>query len=77
MSLLDLFRHPSKKKIEEREIADLGRSVEKQVESLKKNKEKRVLEQKRQLAEFNATVDKYGVDGIWFLAFGGIDERKK
>ena len=73
---MSIFSFPSKKKQEELELVQLKGKVDREVKSIKVEKKKKVLAQKAEFKNLNEIVAKYGVEGIYFFALGGIEERK-
>lgn len=66
----------SKGKKEELEREEFRKEVDVAVEALKLEKKKKAIAQKRDFARINSIVNQYGLDGVWFLALGGFEDKR-
>lgn len=70
-----------KKKLEQakndKEFVVLKQEAADEVARIKAAKEEKVNRETAELIEFRRVIKKYGPDGIYFLAFGGIEQKGK
>lgn len=74
---MSFFNRGSRSKVEQEELTALKHDVDKKVTAIKSNKTKQVARQRKELAQFTRVIKEQGIDGIWFLALGGIEEKSK